>query len=870
MALGPGMRAGHYEVLDLLGEGGMGAVYRARDTRLMREVAIKVIRRDLTADRELISRFGKEARLLAALSHPNIATIHGFEEAEGERLLVMELVPGATLAERLSTGPVPVDEAIAIALQIAGAIEMAHGRGIIHRDLKPANIKLTPDGIVKVLDFGLAKALVAPAALSLSPTVTSGGTREGMLLGTAAYMSPEQARGKDVDEQTDIWAFGCVLHEMLTGQPAFGAATLSDTIAATLTREPDFSRLPHDVPGAVLRVLRRSLVKETRHRLRDIGDARIELEEAGLGDAVPVPSPARRQSNLRSAAVFLAGALAGAATLWLVDPRAAAPSVQTVRFALPLEATERLAGLDFPAIAISPNDSHVAYVATVGGDQQVFLRDLSQAAAVVLPGTAGAISPFFSPDGRWIAFFAEGKLKKVPVGGGPVQDIANAAIGFGGSWGADNTIVFAPDNGSALWRVSADGGEARPLTTLDKARGEFSHRWPDLAPDGKSALVTVGTKGTWDDAEIVAVSIADGKRRTIVQGGSNPHYLSDGRVLFVRAGSLYAVPSGGAQATENASLLLEGVAESLDGAAQAALSRTGSLAFVPGSGEAGAHALVWVDRHGQVQPLAAPRRTYESPRLSPDGRTIAVTIGTGDRDEVWTYDVARASLKQLTFNGGSAPAWTADGARLAFSSRREGLPALFVRKLDTSASDERRGRAGRARVPLSIAPDGTIACVEYDTAGRDVVLLKEGDATPHPFLASPANESAAAFSPDGRWLAFVSDRSGRNEVYITPASDPARPMQVSNDGGTEPVWRRGDGQELFFRSDDRMLSAAIHPGSRLAIGKPAVLFDAAFEPGVAGRPGYDVSADGARFLMVHGDEQERPAREVRVILGFVR
>ena len=899
MPLGPGNSLGSYDVHELLGEGGMGAVYRAHDRRLRRDVALKVILPAFVADPDRLARFEREARMLAALTHPNIATIHGLEDVDGVRVLVMELVPGITLAARVVAGPIPIHEALQIAVQIAAAIEAAHERGIIHRDLKPSNIKLTSDGTVKLLDFGLAKALAPQGSGDDALTLTLGGTAEGSILGTVAYMSPEQARGQSVDTRTDIWAFGCVLYDMFTGRPAFDGATLSDTIAAILTRNPDWSRMPADVPAAVAHLVRRCLVKDARRRLRDIGDARLELEEAlgpadkhgvavdqasSWAEATRGPSaparPARRVAWPPLVAVFLAGLVTGAAAfrMWTSGPGTLAPT--TAQFSVPLPAGERLEGLDFPSVVLSPTDSHLAYVATKGGSQQLFVRDLSGDTAVALASTDGALSPFFSPDGAWIAFFAGGKLKKVPVSGGPGMELADASIGFGGSWGPDNTIVFAPNNGSALWQVPSDGGTARVLTTLDAARGEFSHRWPEILPDGRSVLFSVGTKGSWDDAEIVVQTIKSGERHTLIQGGTDPHVLPDGRLLYARGGSLMAVPfdADRRRLTGQPSMVLEGVAESLDGAAQVSVSRAGSLVYVPRGTDAGTRTLVWVDRRGEVQPLAAPPRAYAGPRLSPDGRTVAVTIGTGDRDELWTYDVARNALAQVTFNGGFAATWSTNGGRLVFSSNRDGLAALFARRVEAPApdgggtapgNDQRLARGVRAQVPGSISPDGTVALVEYDASGRDIALLRDGDTAARPFLASGANETAPAFSPDGRLLAFVSDESGRNEVYVAPTANAARPVQVSTDGGAEPVWRR-DGEELFFRAGTKMMVARVRTRPILSAAAPTALFDGTFETDVTGRAGYDVNADGARFLMVTAGQEDRTARELRVILGWTR
>lgn len=884
MDLCPGSRLGSYEIVELLGEGGMGMVYRARDPRLERDVAIKIVHAIHADDPECAARFGREARLLASLNHPHIATVHGFDEAGSTRFLVLELVEGVTLAARLREGPLPVREALTLAIQIAAAVEAAHERHIIHRDLKPANIKITPAGTVKVLDFGLAKCLSpgpAAAAIALGPTLTSGGTGEGVILGTAAYMSPEQARGKDVDTRTDIWSFGCVLFDMLTGRRAFPGDTLSDTVAAILTREPDWTALPPDLPMSIRRLLGRCLQKEVNHRLRDIGDARFEIEESlsSSGDsssAVATPAgPAASRSPLGrwnpasvAAGALVTGAMLGGGLLWLLEPAGRATERPTVQFTLPLPGEDRLADLDFQMLAIAPADTHIVYVAGRRGRFQLFLRALSSIEAQPLAGTEGALNPFFSPDGQWIAFFAAGKLRKISIGGGSVRDIADAEIGFGGAWAADNTIVFAASNASALSRVSADGGTPEPFTTLDTTRGEFSHRWPEVLPDGRTVLFTIGTVGRWDDADIAAQALDGGKRRILMQGGTFPRYATTGHLLYARRGSIYAVPLNlrTYDVTGAGTPVMDNVLESVDGAAQFAISRAGSIAYIPGGGSAG-RTLVWVDHDGNAQPLAAAAAAYRAPRLSPDGRTLALGIAGGP-EQIWTYSIPDNKFAQLTLDGGSSPVWSADGQRIFFSATRGGPPALFVKAADGSSDEQRLTKGERAHVPFSAAPnDGSLLFGEFDAAaGRDILRLG-ADGVSRALLATPADESAAAASPDGRWVAYVSDDTGRAEVFVAPMDNPGRRVQVSSQGGAEPVWRR-DGGELFFRSGRRMMAATVRTAPSLAAAPPRQLFEAEFETGSAGSPAYDVSKDGMRFLMLRPAAADSERRELRVVLGW--
>ena len=880
MTIRPGSRVGVYEVGALLGEGGMGAVYRARDSRLERDVAIKVIRPDLASDPDRAVRFDREARLLASLNHPHIATVHGLEQAGDARVLVLELVSGDTLAERLREGPLPAREALGFALQIASGIEAAHAHGIVHRDLKPANIKITQSGAVKILDFGLAKALSIDSAAdprTSSPTLTAAGTAEGVVLGTAAYMSPEQARGKEVDRRTDVWAFGCVMYEMLAGRTPFSAATLSDTLAAILTREPDWSRLPADTPPATLRLLRRCLHKDTSHRLRDIGDAILDIEEAltwkpgesqaAAGTPLSGIFHTRRGIAVSLVAALLLGAAIAGTAFWTLRPSQTDAPRPPAQFSVTLPDDERIGELDFPAIAISPTDAHIVYVASKGGRSQLFARTMESLDTRPLPGTEGALCPFFSPDGQWIAFFAAGSLKKVPVAGGAVRTIAKAPIGFGGTWAPDNSIVFAPSNASELWRVSADGGEPQAITALDVARGEFSHRWPEILPDGKSVLFVVGTEGSWDDAVIAVQTIGANDRRDVVQGGTSPRFSARGSLFYTRGGTLYSLPFDGGQAGGGGGPVpnMGQIFESSDGASQFSISRAGSLVYVPASSGQNDRTLVWVDRDGNPQPLAAPPRAFADPRLSPDGRVVAVTIG-GTPPDVWTFDIARTRLAQFTFEGGTSPIWSTDGGRIAFAANRGGSPDLFSKAADGSGVEERLTRTPRTDVPAAWAPDGSILFVESDANGRDIALFAP-DRSARSVLSTTAHESAPALSPDGRVMAYVSDSSGQPEVYVALLNDPARATRVSSVGGSEPVWRR-DGSELYFRSGPHMMAATVRTQPSIGVQTARRLFTGRFETGVAWRPAYDVSQDGTRFLMIRAAEAKEPGQELRVILGW--
>jgi len=857
----------------------MGAVYRARDTRLDRDVAVKVVHPPFAGDTERMVRFEREARLLASLSHPHIATIHGLEHDGEMRFLVMELVPGLTLAERLKHGGLPVAEALPIASQIAAAIEAAHERGVIHRDLKPGNIMLTPTGTAKVLDFGLAKALARDSSAdggAVEDTRTLSGTSAGTVLGTAAYMSPEQARGVGVDRRTDVWAFGCVLYEMLTERRAFAGRTESDIIAAVLTAEPDWSALPADLPPHLVRLLHRCLEKDVRRRLRDIGDARLEIE-APSATALDVssasrmaasPAPPRTRALSRVGAAAAIAALSGVAGWTLkLDPRPVRPAAH---FSIALPGDARLAAIDFPAVAISPRETHIAYVAEAGGSSQLYVRPLESLVAAAIPGTEGAISPFFSPDGEWIGFFSAGKLKKVAISGGSVRTLADAAIGFGGAWGADGNIVFAPNNGSALLQVPADGGATRPVTVLDAARGEFSHRWPSLTSDGQHVIYAVGIEGSWDDAQIVAQSVRGGDRRVLVEGGTHPRYLQDGRLLYARGGAIFAmvIDARTGKTQGQPQRVLESIFESSDGAAQFSISSSGSIVYVPGVEND--RRVVWVDHTGAVQPLAVPRGPYSSPRLSPDGRALAL-VAARNGEEIWIYDIAGGVLKQFTHGGGSAPVWSSDGDHLAFSATRDGPPAVFWRRTDRSGGDERLSTGADAQVPQSVSPDGQLAVLGQDARGnRDIMLVSlAGDHAVRQFHPSPASESAPTFSRNGRWIAYVSDESGTNEIYAARSDGIGPAVRLSSRGGTEPRWHPNS-TEVFFRSGTRMMTVKLRSTLALAPGAERLLFDGAFVSGTGLSAEYDVSPDGARLLMLEALGGADSVRELRVILGWAR
>ena len=902
-----GKTIAHYRTTTRLGAGGMGEVYRATDSRLGREVALKVLRADLALDAEGRARFEREARLLAALQHSNIAVVHGFEEGEGVRALVMELVEGPTLAERVAQGPVPLEEALPIARQVAEALEYAHERGIVHRDLKPGNVKITPDGVVKVLDFGLAKALEserAPRVAADSPTLTVASTAAGIILGTAAYMSPEQARGKPVDRRTDVWAFGCVLYEMLTGRRPFEGETVTDTLATILHVEPNWRALPPSTPAVVSRLLRRCLEKDPRRRLQAIGEARLQLEElaqvSASGRLAPVEDagiPAVGRSRPGApivAAAALAGILLGAVSAWLIRP---APPRPVTWLSLDLSPGGQLAEARprSRGFALSPDGCRIAFVGTQSGKTDLYLRALDQPAATVVAGTSGATSPFFSPDGRWIGFLSGDTLKKVAAEGGPVTTIADLGGGgpqggsqatssrdvHGVAWGEDGRILVGR-YAEGLWQVSASGGAPSPLTRVEGRSDTFAHRLPHPLPGGKAILFTRCRTLTGDSD--VAVLTESGEERILVESASDGRYLPGGYLVFAREGVLHAAPFDPKRLTLAGppAPILEGVMHATgsgasarnSGAAEFDFSAAGTLVFARG----GPYPLprsrpVWLDRQGRTQPLDLPPGYYARPRLSPDGRRLAITHTTEARRDgtrIWVLDLSRGTFSPLPGEGFSSPIWSADGQRLIFRGQKP--PGLFWARADGATEPETLLAGAEGVQTGSVSPDGaTLAYVDRTPeTGLDLWLLPlVGERKPRPWLKTSAGENHPEFSPDGRWIAYAANASERYEVYVQPFPGPeGSRYQVSLSGGQSPRWSR-DGRELLYATDARprrLMVVDVRTTPVFSAGRPREL--SAGDLVLPGGPAsYDVAPDG-RVLALHEVETpDRTVADLQVVLN---
>jgi len=911
-----GRRFGSYQIVSLVGTGGMGEVYRARDLKLGRDVAIKILPSRFTNDPDRQARFEREARLLAALNHPHIGAIYGLEEDAGVHALVLEFVEGETLAERLmsvasgigrSSPGLSLEDALTIARQIADALEAAHEKGIVHRDLKPANIQITRDGVVKVLDFGVAKLQPegtngAQGELSRGPTIAVDPTRGGLILGTAAYMSPEQARGHTVDARTDIWAFGCVLYEMLTRHPAFGGETISDTIVTILDREPDWAALPETTPDAVRRLVQHCLQKDPKRRLRHVADARMEIDDALQASAINAtrshsakvtssgtrPAPWRR--SWERATVVAALVLTGVA-LWApwrkVPPPASSPPL---RLSADLGADVTLATDQGLAAVLSPDGTAIAFVARKfgGGSSQLYYRRLEQLQASAIPGTAEARSPFFSPDGRWVAFFANGKLKKVPATGGAAVTLCDAQTGAtgisgGGTWADDGTITFSPNlnSGTTLWRVSSAGGTPERATTF--VEGETIHRWPQVLP-GSNAVLYTSQAGRFDSANIVVQQLPNGPRKVLLRGGyAYARYVPSGHLVYMHDDTLFAAPFDldRLEMTGNPVPALEGVATNSAVAAQFASSANGTLAYVPQVSDDAT--ISWMDRAGKVSPLRTTPANWSNPFFAPDGRRLGIDIFDGRQIDVWTYDWARDSLTRLTSDPSDdrEPVWTPDGNRIVFASTRDAKSAfnLYWQRVDGTGDAQRLTESKNSQYPASWHPSGRfLVFVEANpqTSTDLMVLPIEGSEAsgwkpgePKGFLTTPATETYPMFSPDGRWLAYASDESGGNEVWVRPFPGQGTKWQISRGGaGIGTLWSRTR-NELFYMTPGQQImvvSYAVDHDVFLA-DQPQLWSDARFmrrprQMSIALHP------DGARFAVAAAAGAEAAANQGKLVFVF--
>jgi len=830
-----------------------------------------VLPADVAADHDRLIRFEREAQVLASLNHPNIAQIHGVDDSSGTPALVMELVEGPTLADRIAKGPIPLDEALPIAKQIAEALEAAHEQGIIHRDLKPANIKVRADGAVKVLDFGLAKAFdptsVAGNA-TMSPTLSIHGTQAGLILGTAAYMAPEQARGQSVDRRADIWAFGVVFYEMVTGSRPFAGDDVSMTLASVLKTDPSWQRLPTTTPATLRRLLRRCLQKDPKERLQAIGDARVEIGELLKGatepaSVTPISSAGRLWQRVTavSGAVVMTAIVIAAIVSLAGRSTVARPRVSRLDITPP--STAAISTGVSRDVVITPDGSRLVYVGANG--TTLFVRALDQLEPIPVFRGGAPRDPFVSPDGQWIGFFDGGlTLRKVPIAGGPAVLLARLdSFERGATWAEDATIIFATQTTTTgLQRVSADGGVPTVLTRPDRTRGEAGHAWPETLPGRQAVLYTVmATTGGLDAASIAVLDLRNGRTTTLLRGGNHAQYAPSGHLVYAGAGTLRSVGFDSTRLTVvgTATPVVPQVRTTSFGAVDAALARDGTLVYVTGGAGSGTErTLVWVDRQGRETPLAAPPRAYYFPRVSPAGTQIAVNIVADQNSDIWIWDLARATLTRLTSDPAidSFHVWTPDGRRIVFSSNRAGILNLFSGPADGTGAVERLTESSNPQLTSGISPDGALVVFDETTptTGDDVMELRlDGSRQVVPLVQTPFDERNGIVSPDGRWLAYEANDSGAFEIYVRPFPDVARGhWLVSTNGGTQPLWARSGRELFYFAPDGALMHVAVAAGPAWTGGAPTKALDGRYVVSTGGNTtrSYDIASDDQRFLML--------------------
>jgi serine/threonine-protein kinase len=876
MTFEPGTRLGRYEIVSALGAGGMGEVFRARDTRLDRSVAIKVLSPLLSGDAAFRERFDREARAISALSHPHICTLHDVGEHEGTAFLVMEHVDGESLASRLSRGPLALDAALSVAVQIADALDAAHRRGIVHRDVKPGNIMITarsgstrPE--VKLLDFGLARqtgALTSPAGESMAPTMPQSITAAGTLLGTLHYMSPEQIEGGEIDARSDLFSFGVVIYEMVTGIKPFEGRSPASLVGAILKDTPRPITLAQPLaPAGLDWIVGRCLAKDPADRWQTARDLGAALARLDAFDPQAPPTSASPRIRWRERSLWAVAMLAMFAAGGLLLRRPTVPPAPTLATIQVPQPYELVGGGGDRLIAISRDGRQIAFTAMTAGVTQIYLRGADRFDPVLIRGTQGGSGPFFSPDGQWLGFTAERKLKKVPITGGIPVALTNG-WNRGAAWLPDNTIVFTPAISSPLFRINADGGTAQPFTTL--APGDRSHRWPSLTPDGKAVVFTAQSVGSgFDDASIAIRSLETGEQRIVARGGTNAVYLPTGDLVFGRLGSLLAVPfdSRTMQPSGSPVTVLENVAGVFgSGAVQYAVAANGTLVYMNGATVSNENELVWVDKNTHVSAAPEFPRAYLEVALSPDGKRIAASIAsTGGVPDIWIYERETRSLHRLTssLTPDVGVAWTPDGRYVSYRSITPAGPQLIRKPFDGNGPEEILV-AGVANVGATRAGSWHRSgeWVAYGDASDIIVVPVKGNRVPVPIIATPDNELFPTFSPDGRWIAYQSDATGRFEIHVRPfagASSPAQVWQVSLEGGTRPIWAR-TGRQLFFRSGTRLMAVDVADGPSFSAGRPRQVFDGRFADS------YDVAADG-RFLMIRNPSRTGPD-ELRFVLNW--
>ncbi len=881
----PGLELLHYRLIEKVGEGGMGVVWKALDTTLSREVAIKILPPTFAEDADRRGRFEREARLLATLNHPGIAGVYGLHEVATPtgpvHFIAMELVPGEDLAERLARGPLSVEDALDVAGQVAEALETAHDQGVIHRDLKPANIKRTPEGKIKVLDLGLAKALasdliVDPGSLSISPTVTSAGTVAGALLGTPAYMSPEQVKGKEADRRADIWAFGCVLHEMLTGKCLFAGETVSETLAAVLRDKIGEDALPDETPVSVRRLLARCLDRDHRTRLRDIGEARIALSPEGLTRAADDRAAVAGGADAAAIAaptmsVRIPWAIAAIAlillpvALWLTSRQGAARTMPEIRAAITAPPGQRFsAAVGYAgSLSISPDGTKATFSASPGkGPASLYLRSLGSNVPQLIPDTERAEYPFWSPDSRELAFFVGGKLKKLDLDSGAAMTITAAPEARGGSWGPDGTILFTPTTQSAIHRVSSGGVLGEPVTQLDVDRGETTHRFPTFLPDGRHFLYLRASHAAAYQDPINSVWIGDtqsDETTELLAAGTQAIY-SQGHLFWVREGFLMARPFSPDELAftgEPFAIGQEVIVDSASWRGAFSVSDAGPIAFQTGLAQE--HRLTWFDREGNADGTIGEAEKYDFISLSPDDRFLAVTMQTADssQNDIWVFDIARNIGSRLTFSDANdlAPVWSPDGTRIAFGSNRidetgKASPGIYVRETNGRGDAERLFQGGGLAVPRDWSSDGKYLAIDHGAGKADLWIVPLDGSEAFPFVAGEFDEGYSIFSPDANWIAYISNETGRYELYLTRFPSGEGKWQLSRVGADWSIGWNAAGTEIYYLDlEGQVCAVKVELGDTVVAGTPECLFETRANHTWASR------SDGQRFVIGTPDDE---------------
>ena len=876
----------------------MGEVYRARDSKLGRDVAIKVLPSSLSENTDRLNRFEQEAKATSALNHPNILTVHDIGEHEGNPYIVSELLEGEELRQRLDDGPIPLRKVIGYAQQIVSGLSAAHEKGIVHRDLKPENLFITKDDRVKILDFGLAKLRASKLEASSSEDATRRAiTNPGVVMGTVGYMSPEQVRGQLTDHRSDIFSFGAILHEMISGRRAFRRDTMAETMSAILKEEPDdLTESNPNISPSLERIVRRCLEKKPERRFQSTSDLGFALEALSTTsssgttrtqtssalDSVPLWKPSRWQDRYWMIALIVGAVTLVATTYGLtrwLQQGATASNVDVTHVSVMLPEGDELDSVSTWPIALSDDGTRVAYAGLRDGKTLLFVRTLSELAPRVLEGTEGGQSPFFSPDGQWVGFFAGSKLRKIAVGGAAMQDLADAPFQRGGSWGSDGFIYFAPTNLGGIWRVPEGGGTATEVTRKDVANGEISHRWPHVVPGTNTLLFALWTGPGNDEHSVAVQEIGASEHHLLVKGGEAPRYASKlGMLLYKRLGDLFVVPWHPPNVDLGRAVPLAMAERTNDngneGSGNYAVSSGGTLAYVGGGRSRNASRLVWIDRTGKVESLPVPERDYENVMISPDGSRAIVQIREGTTN-LWLYDFGRSTLTSIGNSAGSSqsPLWTADGERIIYRGTRQGFRNLWWRPADGSGAEERlTTKLDATHSPTSISPDGRWLLFNENSAqavsGVAIWLMAlDGDRTPRLLFPTPAGESDGQFSPDGKWIAYQAAVSSRQEIFVSPFPGPGPRRQVSTDGGTEPLWSR-DGRELFFQNGSRLTGVTVTPGAVWSSSPPHVVNEGRFLRSINGNTSWTVSRDGTRFLRIQLVEAERAITHVDLVLNW--